>query len=79
MAFFLLSLPVYADETEDIQDFSGMTELLDQLPEGLEKEEFLPLLEENGAGSTAFVWEKILSYFTIGVKDGIRTRNHLSV
>ena len=71
VAISLFTLPVYAEETEDIWDFSGVTELFGQLPEGMEKEEILPLLENDGASLSSYVLEKILSYFSFGVKEGI--------
>lgn len=72
LGIFLLSTAVFAAESEDIRRFSHTDEILDALPDDFEKEELVPFFEDGGEGDLwKVISEKIVSYFTLGIREGL--------
>ncbi len=68
----ILSCHVFASESEDIRRFSGTDEILEALPDGINKEELAPFFEDGSEGNLwGLLSNKIISYFTLGIRDGL--------
>lgn len=71
-AFFCLSSPCFASESDDLRDFAHTEDILNALPEGFDKEELATFFqEEERADPGKLLWEKILSYATLGLQEGL--------
>jgi len=69
---FFLSGNVFAAESEDIRRFSGADEILDALPDGFDQGDFAPFFEDDGEVDLwALISQKILSFFTLGIREGL--------
>lgn len=72
LGLIFLSIGVFAAESDDIRRFSGTDEILDALPDGFDQEDFASFFED---GSDENLWplvfNKILSFFSLGIQEGL--------